>query len=547
MLRGNLRLMAATRFAVPPKDTLLSAQYTIRRSPDYIARRKCRLINQPLVHDDVHIDNMKEDLRSVAERELGETPELKQKCLAQLRELLEGEEGLVVPPDDVLVMFLRSKKYRVDDAFKTIKKYLRARRDVPQYFDNLTPSNIPYKTFFHDHKLIMFARDSQGRAVGYLQFGAWDTSICSLDDLMRCALVATESNLREEETQIRGVVAVIDLKGFSAHHMLQMTPRYTRRVIAIGQASGRNKCGSSRETAVLNFFRRLFEFPKAAPTHWAKKTNIQELEKNFYLQFLAGGISELQGVVPPELMPKEFGGTQEDFDFQKQEKFFHSKSSTLAGGDVSGPKGDLETLARLELGETPEVKRNSLTQLRQLLEEDDELRVPPDDDFLLMFLRTRKYKVHDALETIRRYFRARKNMPEYFEELTTSSSLYRTVFREHKLITFTLVISLFQDSLPVRLKGIYFTNTPAVFQVVYTIAKPFLSAKLKSRLHFIGSDLSELCGVFPSELLPEDFGGTLNDFDCDRQESFFNKKASYFDRIRQFGYQTQQTCFLFTT
>lgn len=286
-------------------------------------------------------------------------------------------------------------------------------------------------------------------------------------------------------------------------------------------------------------------------------------------------------------------------------------SSTLAGGDVSGPKGDLETLARLELGETPEVKRNSLTQLRQLLEEDDELRVPPDDDFLLMFLRTRKYKVHNALETIRRYFRARKNMPEYFEELTTSSSLYRTVFRDHKLIMYAnerdpqgrvtsvtkygawspkicsvaellrcglwamechlldeetqirgfvamvdlkgfgaqhltqltpwfvgRVISIAQDSLPVRLKGIYFLNTPAVFQAVYTIAKPFLSAKLKSRLHFIGSDLSELCGVFPSELLPEDFGGTMNDFDCDRQESFFNKKASYFDRIRQFGYQT---------
>lgn len=269
------------------------------------------------MHDDVHVDNMKEDLQSVAERELGETPELKQKCLAQLRELLEGEEGLVVPPDDVLVMFLRSKKYRVDDAFKTIKKYLRVRRDVPQYFDNLTPSNIPYKTFFHDHKLIMFARDSQGRAVGYLQFGAWDTSICSMDDLMRCALVATESNLREEETQIRGLVAVIDLKGFSAHHMLQMTPRYTRRVIAIGQDSLPIRIKGVYYLNTPAVFRIVHALVK--PFLSAKMLK--------RLQFLAGGISELRGVVPPELMPKEFGGTQEDFDFQKQEKFFHSKTS----------------------------------------------------------------------------------------------------------------------------------------------------------------------------------------------------------------------------
>ncbi|KAH7969500.1 hypothetical protein HPB52_019027 [Rhipicephalus sanguineus] len=152
-------------------------------------------------------------------------------------EAIDEEDGLVVPPDDVLVMFLRAKKYRVEDAFKTIRKYLRVRRDVPQYFDNLTPSNIPYETFFHDHKLIMFAKDSQGRAVGYLQFGAWNNGICSIDDLMRCALVATESNLREEETQIRGLIGVVDLKGFGAHHMLVLTLRFARRVIAIGQAS----------------------------------------------------------------------------------------------------------------------------------------------------------------------------------------------------------------------------------------------------------------------------------------------------------------------
>ncbi|KAL1484658.1 hypothetical protein MTO96_032466 [Rhipicephalus appendiculatus] len=114
----------------------------------------------------MRVQNMEEDLQSVARRELGETPDVKQKSLAELRELLEGEKELVVPPDDVLVMFLRSKKYRVQDAFKTIRKYLRARRDMPEYFDNLTPSNIPYEVFFHDHKLIMFARNSQGTSSG---------------------------------------------------------------------------------------------------------------------------------------------------------------------------------------------------------------------------------------------------------------------------------------------------------------------------------------------------------------------------------------------
>lgn len=285
--------------------------------------------------------------------------------------------------------------------------------------------------------------------------------------------------------------------------------------------------------------------------------------------------------------------------------------STLAADEASGLKQDLETVARLELGETPEVKRSSLTQLRQLIEKDGGLRVPPDDDFLLMFLRIRKYNVPEALERIRRYFRARKNMPEYFEEVTTSSALYETVFREHKLIMYAnerdllgrvvsvtncgawssdicsipelfrcglwamecnlleeetqirgyvavldlkgfgthhlmqmtpwflaRLISITQDCLPVRLKGIYFLNTPAVFEVVYAIAKPFLSAKLKSRIHFIGSDLSPLCGVIPSELIPEEFGGTRNAFDNAIQERLYKEKEGHFDRLRQCGYQT---------
>lgn len=259
---------------------------------------------------------MEEDLQSVARRELGETPEVKQKSLAELRELLEGEKELVVPPDDVLVMFLRSKKYRVQDAYKTIRKYLRARRDVPEYFDNLTPSSIPYEAFFHEHKLIMFARNSQGQAVGYLQFGAWNSTICSIDDLIRCALVATESNLREEETQIRGLIGVIDLKGFGAHHMMLMTLRFARRVISIGQDSLPIRLKGIYYLNTPAVFRIVHALVK--PFLSAKMLK--------RLQFLAGGISELRDVVPPELIPKEFGGTQEDFDFHKQENFFHSKA-----------------------------------------------------------------------------------------------------------------------------------------------------------------------------------------------------------------------------
>lgn len=276
-------------------------------------------------------------------------------------------------------------------------------------------------------------------------------------------------------------------------------------------------------------------------------------------------------------------------------------------------KEDLETVARLELGETPEAKQRSLSQLRQLLEDEPGLRIPQDDDFLLMFLRTRKYKVEDAFKTIQKYFRSRRDIPEYFEELSTSSDLYKTFFRDHMLIMYSRdrdplgravalvnygawrpemcsmtelvrcglwamechlleeetqirgfvavidlkgfgahhlmeltpwflrrTLTIAQDSLPARIKAMYFLNTPVVFEVVYAISKPFLKAKLKNRLHFIRKDLSELLGVLPSDLIPKECGGTRENFDHDRQEDFFAGKASHLEEIRQCGYNPKQ-------
>lgn len=213
-------------------------------------------------------------------------------------------------------MFLRAKKHRVEDAFKTTKKYLRCRKDIPEYFGSLTPSNIPYEMVFRKHNLIMFSRDASGRAVGYIQFGKWSTDICSMDDLMRCAIVGTESNLQEEETQVRGIVAIADLKGFGVHHMMQLTPRCARQIISLGQDTLPLRLKGFYYVNTPAVFRIIHAIVR--PFLSAKLLS--------RLHLLAGDISELRDVVPLEIIPKEFGGAQEDFDFDEQESFFHSKT-----------------------------------------------------------------------------------------------------------------------------------------------------------------------------------------------------------------------------
>ncbi|XP_037507853.1 retinaldehyde-binding protein 1-like isoform X3 [Rhipicephalus sanguineus] len=225
--------------------------------------------------------DMNEELENIARKELGETPEVKEKCLALLRKFLEEEDGFRVPPDDFLLMFLRTKKYRVDEALKTVKNYFRARRDMPELFENLSPSTIEYDKVFRQHKLALFprVRDADGRAMAMLDFGSWRHDSCSLQQLMRCFIVASECTLLDEETQIRGIVGVEDLKGLGVHHILELTPRFLRRLITLVQ-----------------------------------------------VRLVKGGLSELGDIFPLERLPKEYGGTMEDYDWEEHQRWFHEKA-----------------------------------------------------------------------------------------------------------------------------------------------------------------------------------------------------------------------------
>ncbi|XP_077517761.1 alpha-tocopherol transfer protein-like isoform X1 [Amblyomma americanum] len=260
------------------------------------------------------------DLDALAKKELGETPELQQSSLERLRELLKGEDSLLVPPDDsFLLMFLRARKYRVNDAFTTVKNYFRVRRDVPEYFDKLTPSNIAYQTVCYEHKLLLSSkdRDPQRRAAGYINFGAWNTGICSLTELMRCLLLAAECNLLAEETQIRGAIAIVDMKGFGAHHLMALSPWFLRRIVFI--------VTQSLPTRIKGFY--FINTPTVFSVVFSLIRSLVPAKLKERFRLLGNDISTLHEVLPRDFIPKEFGGTREDFDYHNQKKFFHSRAS----------------------------------------------------------------------------------------------------------------------------------------------------------------------------------------------------------------------------
>ncbi|GFX87486.1 alpha-tocopherol transfer protein-like [Trichonephila clavipes] len=73
--------------------------------------------------------------------------------------------------------------------------------------------------------------------------------------------------------------------------------------------------------------------------------------------------------------------------------------------------------AKVELGETDEIRGPALEQFRKRILEDKKLKCLTDDKFLIQFLRTRKYDVDNAMGLLHNYFNLITSYPDFFETL----------------------------------------------------------------------------------------------------------------------------------
>ncbi|KAH9372938.1 hypothetical protein HPB48_019265 [Haemaphysalis longicornis] len=179
------------------------------------------------------VGSMSKELEEVARLELGETPEVKQQALKRLRELLSGEPLLKWPSDDAfLVKFLRARKYNVERACDTIKKYFTCRRENPDIFEGLTPATFPFDVACRQQQLFTVSRkkDSKGRVVFLINAGVWDGKAVSATEFFKVDVVHVEHMLLDEEAQIKGFVAVFNLKGLGVPHLALYTPSNLRKL-----------------------------------------------------------------------------------------------------------------------------------------------------------------------------------------------------------------------------------------------------------------------------------------------------------------------------
>ncbi|XP_077519322.1 alpha-tocopherol transfer protein-like [Amblyomma americanum] len=287
-----------------------------------------------------------------------------------------------------------------------------------------------------------------------------------------------------------------------------------------------------------------------------------------------------------------------------------NKKTVAAAADMAQIR---ENVPRNNLEDALTTEADALSHLFELIAGEPSLDCPTDEDFLLKYLRGRKYNTHDAFRTIKKYFKMRRNNPDMFDALDPYSIPFDFVCRKHQLVTVSRekdangravillkigtwntdicslneffrtaiahvehllldeevqlngvvfmmdfkglsiyhllhytppvikrLFSLMQDCYPLRLKGIYATNNPPLFDILFTIAKRFMKAKLVRRTHLFGYDLNMLRNLVPDDVIPEEFGGFLESYDYDAMEEDLKNHAEYFREISKRGYHDEE-------
>ncbi|XP_078396555.1 alpha-tocopherol transfer protein [Cetorhinus maximus] len=70
------------------------------------------------------------------------------------------------------------------------------------------------------------------------------------------------------------------------------------------------------------------------------------------------------------------------------------------------------------------------------------------------------------------------------------------------------IAAVLVDSFPLKVRGIHMINEPVLFDSVFAIIRPFLSEKIKERIHMHGNSYQHsLSKHFPVQILPPEYGG----------------------------------------
>ncbi|CAG7729848.1 unnamed protein product [Allacma fusca] len=172
------------------------------------------------------------------------------------------------------------------------------RRDNLDLFQNLYPEEM-LPTFNQRLQTVLPQRDQEGRHIFLFKAGDWDPTQCNLDDIFRANYLYLEEMTSTMETQVHGLVAIVDCQGLSFYHARSFTPKHAKRMVKIIQDSFPARFKEFHLVNQPYIFNLLFAVVKPF---------LEEKIRN-RIQFHGSDLASLYRYINPEILPESLGGS----------------------------------------------------------------------------------------------------------------------------------------------------------------------------------------------------------------------------------------------
>lgn len=247
---------------------------------------------------DCHSAFLTHNLAQLAEQELRETPARRQRDLQILREMIRCDHDLDCRTDDAfLVRFLRCRKFDSSRACKVLKQYYKLRYHNDHLFVNFYPSFLK-ETYDYNLQTVLPDRDPNGCAVFIFKAGLWNPYACKSEDIFRANVLCLEQAILDPVTQVTGIVAIMDLKGFGFTHVRFCPPRHLQKVVSLIQDGFPARFKAIHIVNEPSIFTMMFGI--------VRRLLNEKLQQRIH--FHGCDLSSLHQFIPAEILPEEYGG-----------------------------------------------------------------------------------------------------------------------------------------------------------------------------------------------------------------------------------------------
>lgn len=252
------------------------------------------------------------EVMEYARREVGETDEIKCQMLQEFRDLIY-ERGECLPhrmDDDFLIRFLRARNYNLKSAYRLIVNYYKFKEEYPEIHQQL---NAAQMRLIGDDNVIMVPpyRTPCGRRMLIYRIGNWDPRKYSIKELFKATVGVLELGLLEPRAQILGGNVIFDLKNLTMAHVWAVTPQVASMMISLMVTAFPIK------TNAIHILNQSWVFD----TIFAVFKPLLDAKMRNRIYFHGTNLESLHKHLPPEYLPKDYGGVRNDHPYYKWIEF----------------------------------------------------------------------------------------------------------------------------------------------------------------------------------------------------------------------------------